>query len=315
MALGVAGAGSAGAAAPSPLVDRVAWGAYASQVPFPSAAPHYALETLVGTRFQQMSWFSTWGVAWPGAGGREAAQSGHDVMVAWQPTLAGRRPILFTDIVAGVHDAYLTRFFTAASRHPGKVTVRFAHEMNGRGYPWSAGFTGDTGACLTTAAEYVAGWRYVVEFYRRLSRTWTDRNVRFAWCVATKDRGGVPLEEYYPGNDHVDILALDVYNGYGGYWASPRGLLAEPYARLTALSKAKPVWITELGCREPAKAEPGAPADPRRSKADWLNALFAMTDYPRLESVSFFHADRAHDWRLDSGAAALAACRAALGGR
>ncbi|MBM9475525.1 hypothetical protein JL107_03610 [Nakamurella flavida] len=302
---GVAGAG------PAPLLQRATWGAYASRVPFPDAAPHYALEALVGTRFPQMSWFSTWGVAWPKGGGQQAARSRHDLLVAWQPTLDGRRPVLFSDIVAGRHDDYLTRFFTAAARHPGRVTVRFAHEPNGTGYPWSVA----AGGCVRSTAEYVAGWRYVVEFHRRISRRWTEQNVRFCWCVTTRDRGGIPLEEYYPGDDWVDVLAVDVYNGYGGTWASPRGLLAAPYARLTALNEAAPVWIAELGCREPAKDEPGARADPRRSKADWLSSLFAMTEYPRLESVNFFHADRTHDWRLDSSPAALQVCRTALAGR
>lgn len=306
---------SAGSTA-APLLQRAAWGAYASREPFPDASSHFELARLIGAKFKRMSWFSTWGATWPTKAGQQAAAGGYDVMLAWQPTKDGRAPIRFNDIVAGVHDAYLTRFFTAAAGHPGKVTIRFAHEPNGTGYPWSAAFEGTTGKCLDSPAEYVAGWRYVVEFYRRMSPHLPRRNIQFCWCITTRDRGGFAAEEYYPGNNWVDILGVDVYNGYGGYWASPVGLLSAPYRRLESLSAgSKPIWIPEIGCREPTKTESGVAPDPTKSKAQWLDSLFRMTEYPLINTVYFFHAERAHDWRLDSSPGALAVCRKALAGR
>ena len=85
-----------------------------------------------------MSWFLTWSISWPKLGGQQAAAGRYDLHIAWQPELDDDTPIKFSDIVAGVHDDYLTRFFTAAKNHPGQVVIRFAHEMNGDGYPWSA---------------------------------------------------------------------------------------------------------------------------------------------------------------------------------
>lgn len=303
---------SIGGALPPPLLQRAQWGAYASREPFPDISSHLTLERLVGTRFQRMSWFTTWGMSWPGTGSDQAAQAGYDILLAWQPQLPGGVPVLFTDLVAGRYDDYLTRFFTRAAAYPGNVVIRFAHEPNGSGYPWSVAFRGDTGKGVQNTTDYVKGWRYVVDFYRRLSRTWDRRDIRFCWCVTAADKG-VVFEEYYPGDDHVDILGMDVYNGYGGYWASANGLFRKPYGRLTALAADKPVWVCEIGCREPAKVEQaGDPIDPNRSKADWLRGLFAITDYPKLEAVHFFHANRAYDWRLNSSPGALAATREAF---
>lgn len=303
---------SAGLAVPAPLLERAEWGAYASREPFPDIMSHRILENMVGTRFQRMSWFTTWNMTWPGAGGQQAARHGYDVLLAWQPQLAGGAPVLFTELASGRYDDYLARFFTRAAAHPGNVVIRFAHEPNGSGYPWSVNYREAGGKGVQTTADYVRGWRYVVDFYRSFSRTLPRQDIRFCWCVTTNDKG-VAMEEYYPGSDYVDILGVDVYNGYGGYWASAAGLLRKPYARLKALGPAKPVWICEIGCREPSKVEQaGVPADPSKSKADWLRGLFAITDYPDLRAVHFFHANRAFDWRLNSSATALAACREAL---
>ena len=311
LAVGVALPGSSAALVPKPLIDQATWGAYASREPWPDCQAHFDLEHKLGTRLPVMSWFLTWSISWPKAGGQQAAAGRYDLHIAWQPELDDDTPILFADIVAGRHDDYLTRFFTAAKNHPGQVVIRFAHEMNGDGYPWSAAYRGPGGKCLQTPAEYVRGWRYVVNFQRRIGGS----NVKFAWCIMTNDKGGIAAEEYFPGYEYVDILSMDVYNGYGGGWQEPGAAISKTYNRLTALSRSRPVWISELGCREPSKTEPsGAPPDPDHSKADWLTKLFALTRFPRLDTVVFFNAERAFDWRLDSTPEALAVCRKAFAG-
>ena len=297
----VTGAASADASPPAPLISRAVWGAYASREPWPDEQAHFALERLVGVRLPVMSWFMTWSVSWPNLGGRQAAAGRYDLQIAWQPELDDDTPIKFTDIVAGKYDGYLTRFFTKAKQHPGRVTVRFAHEMNGDRYPWSASYTGPEGRCVNSPAEYSVGWRYVVDFKRRMGAT----NVPFAWCVMSNDKGGIPAEHYYPGNRYAQILSMDIYNGYNGGWQDPAEAISPTYHRLTALSPTKPIWIGEIGCRETTPAE-------RHTKAAWLRELFALTQFPRISTVMFFNAARAYDWRLNSSPAALAVCRPAL---
>src|SRR4051812_35625190 len=42
------------------------------------------------------------------------------------------------DIAAGAQDRYILRFARSLARMPGTVYLRYAHEMNGYWYPWSA---------------------------------------------------------------------------------------------------------------------------------------------------------------------------------
>ena len=297
---------AAGSAVPTaaPLLKQAVWGAYASREPWPDAQAHFELERLLGARLPVMSWFLTWSVSWPDLGGRQAAAGRYALQIAWQPELDDGTPVKFTDIVAGKYDRYLTRFFAAAKRHPGRVAVRFAHEMNGGGYPWSVGYVGPQGRCINSPAEYIAGWRYVVNFKRRVGAD----NVSFAWCVMSNDKGGIPAEHYYPGNEYVQILSMDIYNGYNGGWQDPADAISPTYHRLAALSPTKPIWIGEIGCRETSTVE-------SHSKATWLSKLFTLNQFPRISTVMFFHAARAYDWRVNSSPAALAACRQAFTGR
>lgn len=258
-----------------------------------------------------MSWFTTWSMTWPKGGGQDAADGGYDVHLAWQPETDDDRPIPFADILAGEYDEYLERFFERAADHPGRVTIRFAHEPNGSSYPWSLGYRHGGPLNISSTAEYRDCWRYLVEFQRASPA----QNVDWAWCISTSDRGGVPAEEYWPGADVVDVLSGDVYVGYGGGWQTPTVALNRIYDRLTALHPAAPVWISEIGCREPSKDEPGAEADPSHDKSVWLTELFGVTGLPRLTTICLFNAARTHDWRVQSSPGSLQVVQAALGGR
>src|SRR4051812_48217061 len=70
---------------PASLLMRAVWGAYASTEPYPDCSSHYALERMLGTRLPWMSWFFNWNVSWPTVGGEQAAETGHNVLIAWQP--------------------------------------------------------------------------------------------------------------------------------------------------------------------------------------------------------------------------------------
>lgn len=293
------------------LLEQVVWGAYASSEPYPSCDSHLALEQRLGTRLPWMSWFFNWSVSWPTVGGQQAAAGRYDVLLAWQPQKDGGGRVLFADVLAGRYDDYLTRFFTKAAAHPGRVVIRFAHEMNGSGYPWCVGYRGTGGSSVRDAAEFVATWRYVVDFQRRLGAS----NISWAWCIMSTDKGGVPAEQLYPGDAWVDVLAMDLYNGYGG-WQHPRAVISFTYRRLAALHPTKPIWVAELGCREPSIREAGGAAPvPGASKAEWYRTLFASTEFPRLTNVNFFHAAGAYDWRVDSTPDSLTAVRQAFAHR
>ena len=99
---------------------------------------------------------------------REAERQGlRRVLVSWEPW----RPVpdelgvaeqfrpqpgyRNADIAAGAQDAYIDRFASSLATFPGRVDLRYAHEMNGTWYPWSH-----------DPVAYRRAWRHVVRLVR-----------------------------------------------------------------------------------------------------------------------------------------------------
>jgi mannan endo-1,4-beta-mannosidase len=106
------------------------------------------------------------------------------------------------------------------------VLWRPYHEMNGEWFWW--------------------GKKPGPDGYTKLYRMMFDRFVHFhglnnlLWVYnANEVRGSVdPYEAYYPGDDVVDVLATDVYQG---------GFAEHDYRQLLALAKGKPIALGEVG--------------------------------------------------------------------
>ena len=265
--------------APLPLGQRATFGAFAANEPWPSLLPHLELEQLVGASLPTLSWFQSWDNAWLHE--QAAAAGDRPLLLAWEPRHDDGSRVLLSEIVEGAWDWYLRRFLTGAASYGGPLTVRLAHEMNGTWCPWSG-----------NPPRYVQMWRHVVDLGRRIAP-----NVRWMWCVNAVDIG-LRAEDYWPGLPWVDVLGIDGYNGYGA-WTSFEELFRPMHDRLQRLA-ALPQWIAEVGSAE----------DPR--KPAWLTDLFRCRGLPAVERVVFFHADKEHDWRLDSSPAALEAVRQGL---
>ena len=74
-----------------------------------------------------------------------------------------------------------------------QVVIRLGWEMNGTWFPWS-----------TNADGYKRMWRRLIPQYRAVSGAF-----RFDWCT----NGGSPNpESWYPGDDVVDVIAMDQYD-------------------------------------------------------------------------------------------------------
>jgi hypothetical protein len=265
------------------LLERAIFGAFAANEPWPDLSAHYALEKELASPLKIMSWFLALDGGWPATQAAQAATSGHDLLVCLQPSTSSRIPVKYADILAGLWARRLDRFFLAAASYPGKVTIRFAHEMNLQQMPQSIV---NANPCTTSLNEWLDTWRYMVERQRAVG----GANISWQWCVSGIDMGGVPAESYWPGADYVDCLGMDAYNGFGPY-TTPYKLLAPMYKRLTSLHPTAPVWLSEVGCRE---ARIGETWD----KAGWLHDLLQLYQFPRMEAVIFFNSNKEHDWRL-----------------
>ncbi|MGY1650214.1 glycoside hydrolase family 26 protein [Geodermatophilus sp. SYSU D01119] len=264
------------------LVTRCRFGAWAATGGGP-VEDHRALEARLGAALPVFSWFQAldpWDTAIAeGIAGFDRADP-YDCMVcleAWDTRLA--------DVVAGERDDYFRRYFDGARTYPGRVVVRLLHEANGNWYPWSVAHDGDA---VTSTGQWQEAWRRIVG----IARGQGAANVTFMFCANAEDVGGVPVEDYWPGSEWVDVVGVDGYNWGWDAAGSPdvtaEELLDPMYRRLTALHPTAEFMVGELGCA----AHPG--------KAGWYEALYRSRRFPRLTQVAFFHEAKEQDWRLDS---------------
>lgn len=91
-------------------------------------------------------------------------------------------------------DAYLRGFAKAAKASGIPIFLRFASEMNGNWTPYH----GDP-------AKYIEKWRLVTRVIREEAP-----NVAMVWCVF--ETPITQVEQYYPGKEWVDWVAVNVYS-------------------------------------------------------------------------------------------------------
>jgi mannan endo-1,4-beta-mannosidase len=107
------------------------------------------------------------------------------------------------------------------------VLWRPYHEMNGDWFWWGGRFEGK----YTTAALYR-------QLFDRLVKHHKLKNLIWVWSVDRPSRPGREFEHYYPGNDYLDLLSLDVYGN---------DFNVSYYDGLMALSNGKPIVLGEVG--------------------------------------------------------------------
>lgn len=296
--LAVVGAGTTAVRSPLekelglPLYLRCSFGAYADNAPYPDVYPHFGLESVLRAHLRRMSWFQDMGAPWLDQQAEDAAASDHDLMIAWDPVSADKR-IAFSDFLQGRWDDHLTSFFGKAAEYAGAVVIRPFWEMNSSGSPYSLDYTGPNRQ-VDNIDQFVDTWRHLVQLQRGIGGS----RVRWLFCANGTDTGKVPMEAYWPGAQYVDEVGFDTYNDDWGPWASFEDRVRPMYERLRHLAPDLPVSIGEIGCKES-----GAPAG--ESKATWLRGMFQSREFPALEHISFFNADKGIDWRLNSSDEAL----------
>jgi hypothetical protein len=154
-------------------------------------------------------------------------------------------------------------------------------------------------------ADFAAAFAHVRSRIEQTLGSTTRRRIRWAVCLTHAYYTNGSSTEYLPGNDVVDVLAVDGYNwcpgsGHGERRIDFRSLFehAEAFAR----ARGKPWLITEVGTWD--DPEPGW------SKADWIeDAASVIEGWPSLEAVMWFEhsAGFACDWSLGSDEDALEA--------
>lgn len=114
------------------------------------------------------------------------------------------------------------------------VLFRPFHEHTGNGFWWGKG--------NCTAADYIALWRFTVEYLR------DERGVHNLLYVYSPDIVGSQDSylEFWPGDDYVDILGLDAYDR-SSWSVATDGLRLVRLLKHIAYIKNKPFAFTETG--------------------------------------------------------------------
>lgn len=289
------------------LADRIEFGAYVDGITQdPSRLGDF--ERMIGAKTDLASIYWGYGDVFPGETELALADGGRrKVLASWD--MGETRIASWSQ---GVHDAYLDQLVEAARAYPYTLHVRPWPEMNG---DWQHFQPTRTGAKPSggTYEEFIASWRYVVDYFRDRGVT----NLRWVFNPTVDVYSGTThVNDIWPGDEYVDVLGLDGFN-WGrddawGSWASFDKIFAAQYRRLTALSPTDPVWICEVASKEPRRSD-GAPKSRRDSKAKWIRDMMTSEQFPRLTSVIWFHERKERDWRVNSSPSARKALRKALG--
>ena len=192
-------------------------------------------------------------------------------------------------IVDGSHDAHIRRWASQIAAWNRPLMLRFAHEMNGNWYPWSAGANGNR------PGQFVAAWRHVHDIFRQAGAT----NVKWIWSVSVVYDQASTVAGLYPGDAYVDYAGVDGYNWgttNGKTWQSFESVFGGTISAVRGLT-GKPVLLTEVG-----SAEQGG------SKAAWIADFFnRLRSRPEIAGFIWTNHRWSQDWQIGSSPTAQAA--------
>ncbi|GFE61248.1 glycoside hydrolase family 26 protein [Geobacter sp. AOG2] len=223
-----------------------------------------------------------------------------DVLLTWEPWLippAHHAPEIQPDfslknITSGMYDTYIRAFASILAAFQRTIFLRPMHEMNGCWYPWCGTVN------QNTPDDFINAWRHIKKLFVEADAS----NIKWVWSPYTSsypDNSENGICSYFPGDNQIDMIALDGYNwgtlNESGAWQSFLELFGKGYDIVTSLST-KPVIIGEVGCTEFGG-----------EKSKWINNMFLIlsSKFSRIQILIWFDIDKECDWRIASSDSAL----------
>ena len=198
-------------------------------------------------------------------------------------------------IIRGDHDTHIRRWARQIAAYGGPVRLRFAHEMNGRSYPWAERANGNR------RGEFAAAWRRV----HRIFAAAGARNAVWVWSpvAGQVDRG------LYPGARQVDVIGVSGFiseaSVFSARWRSFARAFGRPLDDLHRIGPSKPVELSEIGV-----------AGNEGRKAAWIRGMFEEIERrPYIRWLVWFNLRKEDDWRISSSGRAQAAFANGLSAR
>jgi len=191
---------------------------------------------------------------------------------------------------AGAYDEHWRRF--AATFVDGQrptALIRLGHEFNHTFYPWTASGGRER--------EYAECFRRIVD----VTRSVPGSKLRFVWNVLSGAETA-DVEAAYPGDDHVDVIGLDLYDGVQGVrdfherWQIVR---TQPYGldwvKRFAAAHRKPISFDEWGLVKSTNAEARDPSGDSGDNTVFIHGMFDFFSSENVLYACYF------DWRTRHG--------------
>ncbi|MDT4989051.1 MAG: hypothetical protein QOI74_3145 [Micromonosporaceae bacterium] len=186
-------------------------------------------------------------------------ERGSTIMISWAG--GDTRAITMGRYDGVIHDGAI------AAKDFGKpLLLRFRWEMDRPGMA----------AAIWSPADYIAAWRHVRAIFADERVT----NVSWVWCPSNDGFVGGYAAPFYPGDDQVDWVCVDVY---AATKLAPLGSLLTPFLEWSARHPTKPIMIGEFGV---------ARAWGTATRAAWLReAALVFKANPQIRAVLYFDSD------------------------
>ena len=193
---------------------------------------------------------------------------------------------------SGAYDTkYRSLFTTIRNRNVGNLILRIGWEFNGGWYPWGASAPPSWTASATRAALFVQAYRRCAAIAREVLP-----NALLDWNCAFGNMG-VSTQTFYPGDDVVDVIGMDIYNAIDPdqpTWTDARRwdhfLTANNglnwLATFAGQHKKKisfPEWGTGY------KKATGSTTNVSRDSATWVNSMVAWIAAHDVFYANYFH--------------------------
>ena len=198
-------------------------------------------------------------------------------------------------IVDGKFDKDLRAWCRSAASLEYPLLAEFGTEMNGEWFSWNGvwngggktGFYGDNKE-PDGPERFRDTYRYIID----VCRIEGADNITWVFHVNGEDfpdQFWNQFENYYPGDTHIDWLAVSIYGAqtpFDDEWPGFESTLDSAYKRLTKMAPGKPVIVAEFGMTG---------NHPKSNPTEWTTGAFrsikttAARDYSRLIGFSWWN--------------------------